>query len=579
MAQDILPNLNPGILPGDSMVVEVTDPVGIATDPLLGSPSGPAVYTYIRILRDIYTPPPSDSPPQVALAKPPPQRGEAESDDERNPLRYPYVGDAVCDGDTFWIYRMDSTFTSGGGLVADRFCFDLNDDYFLAGDTIQYFFCAENTSNVKSYWSRRMGGRGVDFVTNDLEEVCSSPMEFTILPGGGYFRGGDILFIDDADDRGGPAQLYFDCAFEQLQIDHLVDRFDVLGPSSAVGNSLASRVKNVLTQLIGDPDVVYQKILWNSGSLSSGLVGDGGPPSGGSGADKSDDWSLLNTFMNLHPNNPGIALWGDDLAEEWATLTGAGAVAFRGSWMNFTLLTGNHASVAWGLNPSEKVKGDLPESIYVLFDQVAAPPAPPMSDTYMAYGGCPLINDFDVLAPAGPPCSEQGEYVGDGSGAVLAQATANAAATTARCVLSGHGFNYIRNEVPSEDAPPHTWMDRAEVLWDILTWFENLIPEPIGVDPVAFENRLENSYPNPFNSGTTIAYSVKEQAHVKLKIYNVAGQLVKTLVNEEKTPRKEGFVVRWDGTNNADQPVSSGVYFYRLVTKNFLQTKKMVVIK
>ena len=99
---------------------------------------------------------------------------------------------------------------------------------------------------------------------------------------------------------------------------------------------------------------------------------------------------------------------------------------------------------------------------------------------------------------------------------------------------------------------------------------ENAIPD---------EYSLSQNYPNPFNPTTTIAYSIKDQAHVSLKVYNVAGQLVRTLVNEQQTPQVENFRVTWDGRNDLGSSVSSGVYFYKLVTKNFSQTKKMVLLK
>jgi hypothetical protein len=88
---------------------------------------------------------------------------------------------------------------------------------------------------------------------------------------------------------------------------------------------------------------------------------------------------------------------------------------------------------------------------------------------------------------------------------------------------------------------------------------------------------LHQNYPNPFNPKTTIKYSIKERSHVSVKIYNVLGQLVKTLVNEEKIPGV--YVKQWDSRNNAGNPVASGVYFYRLVAKDFVQTKKLVVLK
>jgi flagellar hook assembly protein FlgD len=65
---------------------------------------------------------------------------------------------------------------------------------------------------------------------------------------------------------------------------------------------------------------------------------------------------------------------------------------------------------------------------------------------------------------------------------------------------------------------------------------------------------------------------------VSLKVYNAAGQLVRTLIGEVQAP-EEVKPVEWDGANNAGQTVSSGVYFYKLVTSNFSQTKKMVLLK
>jgi flagellar hook assembly protein FlgD len=65
---------------------------------------------------------------------------------------------------------------------------------------------------------------------------------------------------------------------------------------------------------------------------------------------------------------------------------------------------------------------------------------------------------------------------------------------------------------------------------------------------------------------------------VSLKVYNVAGQLVRTLVDEVQAPDALAPVT-WDGSNNAGETVSSGVYFYKLVTKNFSQTRKAVFLK
>ena len=146
-------------------------------------------------------------------------------------------------------------------------------------------------------------------------------------------------------------------------------------------------------------------------------------------------------------------------------------------------------------------------------------------------------------------------------------------ADTARFFLAGFGYNFIRDD--DNVAPP----DYVPHMREILRWFANEIGDPIGIDPVAYENRLENNYPNPFNPTTTIKYSVAERGAVTLKIYNAAGQLIRTLVDEEKAPVQGGFTANWNGMNDSGQPVASGVYFYRLTAQNFSQTKKMVLLK
>ncbi len=88
---------------------------------------------------------------------------------------------------------------------------------------------------------------------------------------------------------------------------------------------------------------------------------------------------------------------------------------------------------------------------------------------------------------------------------------------------------------------------------------------------------LEQNYPNPFNLETNISYSLKEEAAVSLKIYNIRGQLVKTLVQERKPA---GFyTVGWNGTNQNGETVASGVYLYRLNVGEENFTKKMSLLK
>jgi immune inhibitor A len=91
---------------------------------------------------------------------------------------------------------------------------------------------------------------------------------------------------------------------------------------------------------------------------------------------------------------------------------------------------------------------------------------------------------------------------------------------------------------------------------------------------------LGQNQPNPFNPITSIQYSVygrQTSTHTTLKIFNIIGQLVRTLVDEERLPGT--YPVTWDGKDETGNEVSSGVYFYQLKAKDQTETKKMVLLK
>ena len=89
--------------------------------------------------------------------------------------------------------------------------------------------------------------------------------------------------------------------------------------------------------------------------------------------------------------------------------------------------------------------------------------------------------------------------------------------------------------------------------------------------------KLFSNYPNPFNPETTIVYQIPKSSFVTIKIYNVIGKAVKTLVNTQKNPGR--YSVKWDGTNEFGQTVSSGLYIYRMQAGEFSSVEKMLFIK
>ncbi|MCP4723999.1 MAG: T9SS type A sorting domain-containing protein [bacterium] len=98
-------------------------------------------------------------------------------------------------------------------------------------------------------------------------------------------------------------------------------------------------------------------------------------------------------------------------------------------------------------------------------------------------------------------------------------------------------------------------------------------PEPIVPDDFV----LKQNYPNPFNPSTTIRFDLPTYSHVNLVIYNVSGEVVRTLANENFGFGNHRIV--WDGRDDLGRQVSSGIYFYRLTAGRFTAVKKMLLIK
>ena len=88
---------------------------------------------------------------------------------------------------------------------------------------------------------------------------------------------------------------------------------------------------------------------------------------------------------------------------------------------------------------------------------------------------------------------------------------------------------------------------------------------------------LYSAYPNPFNPTTTLRYDLPEDAQVRIMVYDLMGRSVKTLVNNQQTAGFKSVI--WDATNDLGQPVSAGMYLYRISAGDFRQTKKIVLLK
>jgi hypothetical protein len=97
-------------------------------------------------------------------------------------------------------------------------------------------------------------------------------------------------------------------------------------------------------------------------------------------------------------------------------------------------------------------------------------------------------------------------------------------------------------------------------------------------DVMPAEYALEQNYPNPFNPSTQIAFTIPEASNVTLEIYNMLGEKVSTLVDSRRLSAGR-YEYTWNGKDNFGGRLSSGVYLYRIQAGEFVQIKKMMMLK
>ena len=174
-----------------------------------------------------------------------------------------------------------------------------------------------------------------------------------------------------------------------------------------------------------------------------------------------------------------------------------------------------------------------------------------------------------------------GWFMPDNSAEVIY--TFNSAYDTSECEGKPVGLRYLGEQysVIYFDFPLYFIKENqaTELLHQVLADLE----EYTGVDDdeqkanIPSEFILTQNYPNPFNIETTIEYSLFRNACVHLNIYNILGQKVRTLIDKEQTIGHKKVI--WDGKNDKGEVVSSGVYFYRIKAGDFIDSKKMLLLK
>ncbi|HUV35862.1 MAG TPA: T9SS type A sorting domain-containing protein, partial [Patescibacteria group bacterium] len=538
MANDTQTSDTPQIITGDSVVVQCASPQGGG---LAENEYGKRVYMHVRVayIGDPLNPKPSLS--GLAL--------------QGNYGRYDHIeaGWTVIQGEPARI--------QGHNPAKDKYMFDLNDNLFTRGYMIEYYFKAYDNAVHSS--------------TLPKEAESGAYFEFTCLP----TLASDILYVDDFDGRGslkGAAQLFLDTSFEAVLPEDVVpDRYDVNGPSFMASNGPGSRASDL--HLLA----AYTTIIWDSGNLRYATISDS------DAGDKSQDCAILIAWLYQSVNPVNLWICGDNIANDLSER------AVQGSWDAEALL--NMCGVALKHGSYYEMTGGFSTGGIISPEVVSAATGPFFHGgdpvTFTAYGAGSPVNSFDVLEPVldGVPALKYPDWQTEEQYAGIITDGVNNQGAALKTVWIGVSYLYIRdiiygapndrdrscNLAATAEAP----IARFQIMKDVFDFFETSTNPDITDDtpPKVYTYYLDQNYPNPFNPATTIKFGLKETGPVTLKIYNVAGQLVATLVDEVM---EAGHYTRhWDVRNSRGSRVASGIYFYRLQTEGFTASKKLILLR
>ncbi len=446
----------------------------------------------------------------------------------------------------------DSAVGASGIPSETLWAFDLPDSNFLfPGDVLHYYI--EGTDDVggdqqTSTMPADLTGYG-DFshplAYNSSYVVHALPT----LAADGSQPG--ILFLNDFANRGGEAEWYgaLDNLGQVAGRDY--DIYYTNGPSSGVGNGIGGRA--LAAQIAG-----YSHILYTSGDLGVNTIANGDYDN-----DAGDDVGVLTTW--LLSGGKCMFMTGDDLASDMFQ-AGTATTTFLQDYMGLDV-------------QSNDIRPLIDNQATPVVKAMAGNPVIVNQDTWLAYGGCFGINTFDAVTLR-TGAVQLAEFLAPGcvQGAYPYSAATMMQANGSTVISMPYDFMFIYNdEVCGGSKAPAPLTARAQILADVLSYCGvDQHPGDASAVPGA-EKFMARAYPNPFNPTTKIAFNLPTQAKVSVKIFNLRGELVRTLVDGVR-PAGENSVI-WDGTSNSGSSVSSGVYFYEARYGNEVQVNKITMVK
>ena len=487
----------------------------------------------------------------------------------------------------FFVVPADSSYTTWGTLVEDRYFVDLDDTYFRGGDVLRYVWYTTDgaggvTSNPAGLTAPPTSVAQAEVATGGLFEVNFLP---TINWDSGYLARiqadthGDldptptelanssqancILYYENINSRrlsGDANRTSFMYTLDKLGYRDKYDVYDHTGLGSHTNNHLGARLSPEQARN-------YSLLIYDAGNR-----GPGAPilPDGMDGdAEKVDMISWFQAWNNLSGGvNQEHTLWilGSNVMEEKPLSP---------------LLTVDMAAVFTSDNQGQDVNPDVfATANFVTHTACLMSHGVGATAKFALAGGCPVVRDYDDLAASGTGVvtHRYGKGSAGNPGAIVMHA--NAAGFTT--ILSSFPWFDIRSA--SGQAPTTADEDLlSTILSCALPANCQEVPDVTDVDDqnaiaLPAHTALHQNTPNPFNPMTTIHFDLARDAHVSLQVFDVTGRLVRTL---KSSVMQAGFdrQVIWNGRDDAGKRVSSGVYFYRLAAGEYQATRKLVVMK
>ena len=538
-AIDVQPSQSTTLVIGDSTRVELNmDPLGGIEEDLLGVPGEvrPALYMHFRI---------SDGPHAGSTD---PAMGDPDASDG---IWSPHIGTTMVNGETWNVAIADSS-RDQGTVSDDAWAFDFADDYFEPGDRIEIYYRGEARNGTISV--RPDGAESLDPGLRRFYRINCLPT-----------AGTSLLFVNDDPYRAYSS--YFSAAeplpseaphWEEALLYNGITGYDTYvtqAPSSGLHNGLGCRAE--LGQLAG-----YDMIIWDSGNLPSFTLTNALP------GDLCFDTTLLSDWLSNSTHDTGLWVMGCEVASD---------LRDEPSFLN-TALGAQRVALGTYYDDASGVLNPIVEAVHPDLYWEGTP-------RFLADGGCPSIENFDLVKPIGPLAEVTHTWNPDpGYDAVAGILNRDPDGDGTALSPLGHEnrtlFNPFGYEQVWDDGHGlHLGVDYARrMVGHVLNaFFGQPLNDVVDAATPAVSTKLTGVHPNPFNPSTRVDFSLAEPGHATLRIYDLAGRRVRTLHDGKLAAGTHEL--EWHGRDDAGNPLASGVYFLRFESGGFVSKEKLVLLK